>query len=116
LRQMDKVELTLSYSPCYVDTSFRRRATEYHSCALSLIHTGQVMKGGKTKVQSCNTTPQTDNQMDALDAATGAILWQFAAGSAVNAGPAVADGTVSWGSGSNQRLGGNGNNRLDAFS
>ena len=29
------------------------------------------------------------NQMFALDAATGAILWQFGAGSSVNAGPAV---------------------------
>ena len=36
------------------------------------------------------------NQMFALDAATGEILWQFGAGSSVNAGPAVVHGTVYW--------------------
>ena len=58
----------------------------------------------------------TQNQMFALDAATGAILWQFDALSSVNSGPAVVDGSVYWGSGYNRRLGGNGNNRLYAFS
>jgi polyvinyl alcohol dehydrogenase (cytochrome) len=59
----------------------------------------------------------TQNQMFALDAATGAILWQFAAGSSVNAGPAVADGSVYWGSGySRAGVEGSGNNRLYAFS
>jgi polyvinyl alcohol dehydrogenase (cytochrome) len=59
---------------------------------------------------------RTGNQMFALDAATGAILWAFAAGSSVNAGPAVVDGTVYWGAGYN-RLGlGSGNNRFYAFS
>jgi polyvinyl alcohol dehydrogenase (cytochrome) len=54
--------------------------------------------------------------MYALDAATGIILWRFAAGSSVNAGPAVVDGTVYRGSGYN-RLGlGNGNNKFYAFS
>jgi polyvinyl alcohol dehydrogenase (cytochrome) len=37
--------------------------------------------------------------MLALDAATGQTLWSFAAGSSVNAGPAVVDGVVYWGSG-----------------
>jgi polyvinyl alcohol dehydrogenase (cytochrome) len=41
----------------------------------------------------------TQNQLFALDAATGAILWQFSAGSSVNAGPAVVDGSVYWGTG-----------------
>ena len=55
------------------------------------------------------------NEMYALDAASGAILWQFAAGSSVNSGPAVSNGTVYWGSGYN-RLGlGNGNTRFYAF-
>ena len=59
----------------------------------------------------------TQNQMFALDAATGAILWQFGAGSSVNSGPAVVDGTVYWGSGySRAGAEGSGNNRLYAFS
>ena len=58
----------------------------------------------------------TQNQMFALDAATGAILWQFAAGSSVNAGPSVAGGTVYWGSGySRSGVEGSGNHRLYAF-
>jgi len=57
------------------------------------------------------------HQLFALDAATGAMLWQFGAGSSVNAGPAVVDGTVYWGSGY-ARVGveGSGNNQLFAFS
>jgi polyvinyl alcohol dehydrogenase (cytochrome) len=58
----------------------------------------------------------TGSEMYALDAATGAILWQYAAGSSVNSGPAVSESTVYWGSGYNRRLGGNGNNKLFAFS
>ena len=57
------------------------------------------------------------NQMFALDAATGAILWEFGALSSVNAGPAVVDGTVYWGSGySRSGVEGSGNDRLFAFS
>jgi len=37
--------------------------------------------------------------MFALDAATGATLWSFAAGSSVNAGATVVNGVVYWGSG-----------------
>jgi polyvinyl alcohol dehydrogenase (cytochrome) len=56
-------------------------------------------------------------QMFALHAETGAILWQFHAGSSVNAGPAVVDGVVYWGSGfARAGLEGSGNNRLYAFS
>jgi polyvinyl alcohol dehydrogenase (cytochrome) len=56
-------------------------------------------------------------QLFALDAATGAILWQFGVGSSVNAGPAVVDGTVYWGSGySRAGVEGSGNNQLFAFS
>jgi polyvinyl alcohol dehydrogenase (cytochrome) len=59
----------------------------------------------------------SQQQMFALDAATGAILWQFGAGSSVNSGPAVVDGTVYWGSGySRSGVEGSGNNRLYAFS
>jgi polyvinyl alcohol dehydrogenase (cytochrome) len=56
------------------------------------------------------------NQMYALDAATGRILWQFAAGSTVNAAPAVVNGSVYWGSGYSRAAEGTGNNRLYAFS
>jgi polyvinyl alcohol dehydrogenase (cytochrome) len=63
-----------------------------------------------------SSMPQTGDQMFALDGETGEILWRFAAGSSVNSGPAVVDGTVYWGSGYDRRLGGNGNNKLFAFS
>jgi polyvinyl alcohol dehydrogenase (cytochrome) len=57
------------------------------------------------------------NQFFALDAATGEILWRFSAGSSVNAGPAVVNGTVYWGSGySRSGVEGSGNNRFFAFS
>lgn len=57
------------------------------------------------------------DQMFALDAATGAILWEFGAGSSVNSGPAVAHGTVYWGSGyARSGVEGSGNSRLYAFS
>ncbi len=59
---------------------------------------------------------KTGNEMYALDAATGAILWRFAAGSSVNSGPAVADGTVYWGSGYSRSAEGNGNDKVYAFS
>ena len=59
----------------------------------------------------------TQNQLFALDAATGAILWQFSAGSSVNSGPAVVNGTVYWGSGySRSGVEGSGNNQVYAFS
>jgi len=37
--------------------------------------------------------------MLALDAATGQRLWTFDAGAGVNAGAAIADGALYWGSG-----------------
>ena len=57
----------------------------------------------------------TGNQMYAVHAATGDILWQYAAGGSVVAGPAVVDGTVFWGSGY-ARTGGVGNDQFYAFS
>ncbi len=47
---------------------------------------------------------------------TGNILWQYSAGSSVNAAPAVVDGTVFWGSGYSKSAEGSGNNKLFAFS
>jgi polyvinyl alcohol dehydrogenase (cytochrome) len=61
----------------------------------------------------------TDPDMFALDASTGKILWSFAAGSSVNAGPAIVDGTVYWGSGYSHLgpfLPFTGNDKLYAFS
>jgi len=59
----------------------------------------------------------SQNQMFALDAATGAILWQFGAGSSVNSGPAVVNGTVYWGSGyARSGVEGSGNDQFYAFS
>jgi polyvinyl alcohol dehydrogenase (cytochrome) len=59
----------------------------------------------------------TQDQMFALDAATGAILWRFSAGSSVNAGPAVVNGSVYWGSGyARSGVEGSGNNLFYAFS
>jgi polyvinyl alcohol dehydrogenase (cytochrome) len=57
----------------------------------------------------------TGDQMYALHAASGRILWSFAAGGSVVAGPAVSRGMVFWGSGY-ARTGGVGNNKFYAFS
>ena len=59
---------------------------------------------------------KTGNEMYALDAATGKILWSFAAGSSVNAAPSIVDGSVYWGSGYSKSAEGSGNNKLYAFS
>jgi polyvinyl alcohol dehydrogenase (cytochrome) len=56
--------------------------------------------------------------MLALDAASGKTLWSFAAGSSVNAGAAISNGTVYWGSGYAHLgiPGFTGNNKFYAFS
>ncbi len=43
--------------------------------------------------------PSTQPTMFALDAANGEQLWSFVSGGSVNAGPAIVDGTLYWGSG-----------------
>jgi len=55
--------------------------------------------------------------MFALDAKTGNILWQYEAGSSVNAAPAIVGNSVYWGSGYGRFNGafGTGNNQLFAF-
>jgi polyvinyl alcohol dehydrogenase (cytochrome) len=59
---------------------------------------------------------KSGNEFYALDGATGQILWAQSAGSSVNAGPAIVDGVVYWGSGySRARAEGNGNNKFFAF-
>jgi polyvinyl alcohol dehydrogenase (cytochrome) len=58
---------------------------------------------------------RSGDNMFALDAAAGTILWRYPSGGSVAAGPSVANGTVYWGSGySNLRLG-SANNKLYAF-
>jgi polyvinyl alcohol dehydrogenase (cytochrome) len=54
--------------------------------------------------------------MYALNATNGATLWTFASGGSVNAGAAIVDGTVYWGSGyAVPGFGVSGNNKLHAF-
>ncbi|MEU5313631.1 PQQ-binding-like beta-propeller repeat protein [Streptomyces sp. NPDC021562] len=55
------------------------------------------------------------NNMFALNAATGAIVWRFASGGSVLAGAAIADGTVFWGSGYSNLPGLTGNDKFYAF-
>lgn len=74
---------------------------------------GGVMYGGSMDPSA------TGPDMFALDASTGKILWSFAAGSSVNAAPAIVDGTLYWGAGY-AHLGPflpfTGNNKFYAFS
>ena len=75
-----------------------------------------TVANGLVYASSMAKLPAQD-QMFVLDATTGRILWQFGAGSSVNAGPAIVDGSVYWGSGySRSGVEGSGNNRLFAFS
>ncbi len=46
-----------------------------------------------------NAPGPLDENMFAMDAKTGALLFRFASGGSVGSGPAVVDGTVYWGSG-----------------
>ncbi len=64
-----------------------------------------------------STAPSGDN-MFAMSAATGKILWRYPSGGSVNSGPAIVDGTVYWGSGYSELagLGYTGNDKLYAFS
>jgi polyvinyl alcohol dehydrogenase (cytochrome) len=60
----------------------------------------------------------TSKTMFALDASTGNILWSFAAGSPVVAGPAIVGDSVYWGSGPTAilaQIGLPSNNKLYAF-
>ena len=59
-----------------------------------------------------------DGHMYAFDAASGAVLWSFSSGGSCNAGAAVVNGTVYWGSGYASLggfLGSTGNNKFYAF-
>ena len=58
---------------------------------------------------------RTGTNMYALNAATGAILWSFASGGSVAAGPAIVGGSVYWGSGYSKSNSGSASRRLYAF-
>jgi len=63
------------------------------------ISIGAVTAANGTVLVSSMAGSATAPTMLALDAATGQTRWTFAAGSSVNAGAAVVDGVVYWGSG-----------------
>ena len=69
-------------------------ATPGGSAALGPVSTADGVMFGASMDPSA-----TDPDMFALDANTGKILWKFAAGSSVNAGPAIVNGVVYWGAG-----------------
>ena len=61
-------------------------------------------------------TQSDPGYMYALNAATGAVLWEFASGGSCLSGAAISNGTVFWGSGyGNFGFGGTANNKLYAF-
>jgi polyvinyl alcohol dehydrogenase (cytochrome) len=62
-------------------------------------------------VYACSADPV--GNMHALNAATGEILWSFASGGACNAGAAISNGTIYWGSGYAQFF--TANNKVYAF-
>lgn len=64
-------------------------------------------------VFACSYDPS--GHMFALDAATGVVLWGFASGGSCNAGAAVVDGTVYWGTGYSYAGLGTPHNRFYAF-
>ncbi len=63
-------------------------------------------------VYACSADPV--GHMYALNAGTGSLLWSFVSGGACNAGAAISNGTVYWGSGYRQFF--TGNNKVYAFS
>lgn len=64
-------------------------------------------------VFGCSLDPA--GHMYALNAATGAVLWQFASGGSCLSGAAISNGTVFWGSGYSNAGFGTPNNKLYAF-
>jgi len=72
-----------------------------------------AVTGANGVVYGCSLDAQ--GHMYALNAATGAILWSFASGGTCNAGAAVSQSTIYWGSGYNPYGAGTPNNKLYAF-
>jgi polyvinyl alcohol dehydrogenase (cytochrome) len=63
------------------------------------------------------TTAPNGNNMFALNAATGKVLWRYPSGASVESGPSVVDGTVYWGEGAPElaQLGYTSGTKLYAF-
>jgi len=74
--------------------------------------TGPV-SGANGVVYACSMDPQ--GHMYAMDGATGSILWSFASGGSCNAGAAISNGMVFWGSGYTVLNLGTPNNQFYAF-
>jgi polyvinyl alcohol dehydrogenase (cytochrome) len=71
---------------------------------------------GCTIDKSHAATQDDPGYMYALNAATGAVLWEFASGGSCLSGAAISNGNVFWGSGyGNFGFGGTPNNKLYAF-
>jgi polyvinyl alcohol dehydrogenase (cytochrome) len=68
--------------------------------------------GGNVGAPDATTTVPT---MYAMNAATGAVLWHYVTGDVVNAGPAIANGMLFWGTGYRNQGFGNGNGKFFAF-
>jgi len=82
---------------------------------------GQAAMGPTTVangVMYAGSMAPSGNNMFAMNAATGKILWQYPSGGSVNSGPAIVGGTLYWGSGYSElaALGFSGNDELYAFS
>jgi polyvinyl alcohol dehydrogenase (cytochrome) len=76
-----------------------------------------AVSNGVVYGSSLSTNAAKQQNMVAMNAATGAILWSFDPGVSVNAGATIVNGTVYWGSGySNLGLGSGGKNTFYAFS
>jgi polyvinyl alcohol dehydrogenase (cytochrome) len=75
-----------------------------------------AVANGVVYAPSIGTNPSAST-MFALDAATGNTLWSFEPGVSVNAGAAIVNGVVYWGSGYSHLapLGTGGNNKFYAF-
>jgi polyvinyl alcohol dehydrogenase (cytochrome) len=82
---------------------------------------GNVNQGPVTVANDVVYACSMDSQghMYAMDASSGAVLWSFASGGSCNAGAAVVNGTVYWGSGYESLAGfipgSTGNDKLYAF-
>ncbi len=91
-------------------------ATPPPGYAQGCIALGPVSAAGGVMFGSSMDRVTTNPTMFALNGATGAILWSYAAGGTVNAGPAIAGNWVYWGSGYSHLGLGTSNPYLFAFS
>ena len=96
---------------CYV----RRKALGWMTDPIS--ESGEAMRFARRGVLIGKDDPVALVRSQGNFPATGEILWQFGAGSSVNAGPAIVDGTLYWGAGyARSGIEGSGNQQFFAFS